>query len=703
MNPAMMPQIAALLAQRQQQGQMAPPPQQAAYYGSIPEIAQARANDSRQRLANTAIASGTSTAPVAGGSWAWADGLARALSGVAGGYLDKQNDKKFAAREQDYVKALKASAAMAGTPATVNPSTINPAEQQQAQVAAALAPPEASPMGGTSGQQPPQPIPSFDPGPSAAARPENLAAQGQYGSGAGRVPLSAPAAPVAAPGASPMSAPARSPGGPTGNKGTQLDARSLYFNGIVPIEGGTDPKTGAFRTSPKGAIGPGQVMPRTAPEAAKLAGLPFDDYRYRNDPEYNNALGQAYYTKQLETFGDPVKAAAAYNAGPGRVQRAIRRSQRVGGDWAQYLPDETKDYIAKFRQKVGDIDSDVPVNTTPQQIAQPQYEEVPVALAQAGPPPAAYEVPQEVQTNRIAMAQQMLASGNPDMVAMAQAYLYKGLDEQNAARTLDAQNRMTRNRDTYGTLEADWRQERGDVRQQQMTDRTNAQSRNFTRETNTSQNAFIAGENALDRQAQAVRDASEREFQIRVAEAKSRNARNPFWDSPTGLKIQEEKKAANQKIDQTLAKVRRFLQLNEAQPTGGMYGVPGVAAAKSIFDDQLGEMRGIANEITIDSLGGLGVAISDGDRKFVSDAFLTVSNPGSVNKNRGAMLIAIGERSKAYNLSELEYRAVTGPRGIADFERTWKKYADEVPLFVEDEKGNIQINSMTFDEWLSYQ
>lgn len=95
-------------------------------------------------------------------------------------------------------------------------------------------------------------------------------------------------------------------------------------------------------TSPAGAIGIAQVMPGTAPEAARLAGLPFDDNRYRNDPEYNQALGRAYFEKQLADFGDPEKAVAAYNAGPGGVQRAV---QKGGENWKSYLPAETKGYL----------------------------------------------------------------------------------------------------------------------------------------------------------------------------------------------------------------------------------------------------------------------------------------------------------------------------------------------------------------------
>lgn len=134
--------------------------------------------------------------------------------------------------------------------------------------------------------------------------------------------------------------------------GPAYSSSSYFKHGIVPIEGGTD-KNGAFLTSPKGAIGPAQVMPGTAPEAAKLAGLPYDEKRYKTDPAYNLAIGQAYYNQQLKTYGDPVKAAAAYNAGPGRVNEAVATAKQKGGSWQDHVPAETKKYIASFKKRMG--------------------------------------------------------------------------------------------------------------------------------------------------------------------------------------------------------------------------------------------------------------------------------------------------------------------------------------------------------------
>lgn len=115
-------------------------------------------------------------------------------------------------------------------------------------------------------------------------------------------------------------------------------------------------------TSSAGAIGVMQVMPGTAPEAARMAGLAWDPKRYREDENYNRALGQAYYKEMLRKFGgDPVKAAAAYNAGPGSARRgtgvmgAMAKARKAGepDNWVAYLPAETRDYVAKFQRKTG--------------------------------------------------------------------------------------------------------------------------------------------------------------------------------------------------------------------------------------------------------------------------------------------------------------------------------------------------------------
>jgi hypothetical protein len=113
-------------------------------------------------------------------------------------------------------------------------------------------------------------------------------------------------------------------------------------------------------TSTAGAIGVAQVIPSTAREVAADLGEPLDEARYRNDEAYNRRLGQTYYRKMLARYNDPTLAAAAYNAGPGRVDEWIKANgdPRQGGvslqEWVSKIPiAETRNYAAKFLKEGG--------------------------------------------------------------------------------------------------------------------------------------------------------------------------------------------------------------------------------------------------------------------------------------------------------------------------------------------------------------
>lgn len=121
---------------------------------------------------------------------------------------------------------------------------------------------------------------------------------------------------------------------------------------MVPTESGGRQfdKDGKPLTSVKGATGIAQVMPATGPEAAKLAGLPWNEELFNRkktgDPvkdkeatDYSLALGKAYFTKQVHDFGSDIyKSFAAYNAGPGATREAIKLADKSQAELAKAAP-----------------------------------------------------------------------------------------------------------------------------------------------------------------------------------------------------------------------------------------------------------------------------------------------------------------------------------------------------------------------------
>lgn len=138
---------------------------------------------------------------------------------------------------------------------------------------------------------------------------------------------------------------------------TDTPSESQLFSAMIWQESGGNQygKDGTPLVSPKGAVGVAQVMENTGPEAARLAGVPWDRDKWLNDPRYNAKLGQAYFGAQMKKYdNNPVLAVAAYNAGPGAVDGWIKQlgDPRTGAvsneQFAAAIPyDETRNYVAK--------------------------------------------------------------------------------------------------------------------------------------------------------------------------------------------------------------------------------------------------------------------------------------------------------------------------------------------------------------------
>jgi len=104
-----------------------------------------------------------------------------------------------------------------------------------------------------------------------------------------------------------------------------------------------------------GARGLMQLMPGTAQETAGRVGLAYMPGSLTSDTSYNIQLGSTYFQRMLSYYGGSYPlAVAAYNAGPGNVNKWLRANgdpRLPGGDilrWIEQIPIyETRNYVQR--------------------------------------------------------------------------------------------------------------------------------------------------------------------------------------------------------------------------------------------------------------------------------------------------------------------------------------------------------------------
>ncbi|MEE4317011.1 MAG: lytic transglycosylase domain-containing protein [Erythrobacter sp.] len=104
-----------------------------------------------------------------------------------------------------------------------------------------------------------------------------------------------------------------------------------------------------------GARGIMQFMPATAREEARLARVQYSASRLIEDPQYSMQLGSNHIERLIAYYdGSYPLAIAAYNAGPGNVNRWLRENgdPRTGEvDWLRWIEEigffETKNYVQR--------------------------------------------------------------------------------------------------------------------------------------------------------------------------------------------------------------------------------------------------------------------------------------------------------------------------------------------------------------------
>ena len=101
-----------------------------------------------------------------------------------------------------------------------------------------------------------------------------------------------------------------------------------------------------------GAVGLMQLMPATARWVAEQANMAGDSADRTDEPAVNIALGTWYIRHLLDRFdGNIVFAVAAYNAGPGNVDKWVQGYDDKTGDvdrFIEYIPfEETRGYVKR--------------------------------------------------------------------------------------------------------------------------------------------------------------------------------------------------------------------------------------------------------------------------------------------------------------------------------------------------------------------
>ena len=99
-------------------------------------------------------------------------------------------------------------------------------------------------------------------------------------------------------------------------------------------------RSGRLLESPKGAKGEMQVMDATNLDPG-FGVMPARDA----SPDERARVGRDYARAMFERYGEAPKALAAYNAGPGRLDRVLKENPE---DWLSLMPGETQNYVSSI-------------------------------------------------------------------------------------------------------------------------------------------------------------------------------------------------------------------------------------------------------------------------------------------------------------------------------------------------------------------
>ncbi len=145
-------------------------------------------------------------------------------------------------------------------------------------------------------------------------------------------------------------------GWPTPYRAPVTSPEPAIINAITRQESNFDTEA----VSGANARGLMQLLPSTAALVARRIGVPYQLGQLTGDPEANMRLGAGYLDQMLERYAGALPlAAAAYNAGPGRVDQWLGTyGDPRGGDvemldWIEQIPfSETRNYVQRIIENV---------------------------------------------------------------------------------------------------------------------------------------------------------------------------------------------------------------------------------------------------------------------------------------------------------------------------------------------------------------
>lgn len=646
-------------------------------YPAVDAIAKAFENDPRTKVAQLATQQGASTAPVAGGGWAWVDGLSRVLQGALGGHVMRQQQKKYGEDEA----ALLASAQAQGKEglASMAPPAVSPPPAAPQ----AVTPPPAAPQGAPGGMDPLAV--------AQALQTETVAPKAPSGPPAQLAGIPIPNTPMEPGRAAPLPTPAQyKPQGvvftdPLGGRGGK--PTSGYGPRKAPIAGASTMHNGvdyaAKEGTPVQAAAEGKVIAAWNDPKGGLSVR----VRHPDGSITGYAHLSALNVKQGDTVagGQPIGAAGSTGNSTGSHLHFTYRDPS-----GKRVDPSTLKFSAPGAPSTGVA----PSGAASGQVAPEVEQEVPVPEAMARPDAPTAEA--ATQSRKLRTAYEMLQRGNKYEYERAMKLLQEGLAEQGSMDE-SATDRRQRTKDT--TYQSDlsmYANDKSARLNDALTENRSVRERNWRtadrEDTQAYGNAnredeqkFNAEQAAIDRswkatQAELDRNAAYRNTLLQIEASKATREEkqiakaNAFYTSPQGIKVAEQFKVANDAAGSINALAQEFQQLNQAESTGGLWGKYAPNSVQGSINGKRERMIQIGNQMAQSLTKTLPGSLSNADLDFLRSVVPNVANSNASNNAAIRYYTNAAQRQQQY----AQFYMQSLIDGDNTFPQRWSDYVNTV-------------------------